>query len=747
MGEVVLVLTVFCTTSSAAINPVKERLVDVVANINVPNTTRDLNQYEDLQPIVEGFMKRMTREMYPLFEDILFDPEIPAECGAAFQKIMQGMQSFQFWAYRFVRSSGGLPTALDGKSADLGDYDSCLAAEAKNSNGEILFTGRYCTLFLSIDNVFVHKIIKDAISSYSEIIDYLGNSTTSLDDFLRLMNNRIGVCVPSTCRGEDLEYVVQKLGGKYGFQPWVPACRALSEDPPLSAFQIGVIIVTSVLVILTIVGIFAGRRLEDLGDVRGKTVTKIFYKVLHAFSLERNLRIIFRTDVSADVKHLTCVHGLRAISAFYILYAHSYLVSDPSAQGNPMQIFRWIRYDITMLPVYMGFYVVDTFFCIAGLMTYRSLKQELSKEYAASVPLIVFVTLIRRWIRLSIPAVFLVAFYMLYPALLSGPGKDLTLSFFVDNCARNWWSIPAMVGNFFGLKQCILHLWYVPADFQATAIVVIPVILLIRGRYRLTGSILLIVVGTFSCVFISVHTWLYELPPFVILLPNIVRKVPYLLFGLYNNSLSHLMSTVIGVFLGHFIDKQRTEKPRKYTRSSLLRIWLFISILATINYFLPFYWQTGGDFVNVWAALYAGFSRVIWCSFIGWLIFVCATGNGGIVNRILTSKVFIPLSRVSYSFYLLHVLVMGAKVYHQRNLTEARHYLQAMTTVGDFGQSFFFAVIFFCLVEAPTTHIEKMVYLRICEYVEPRGRARATPPIEEPSKSREASKTIEKYRL
>ena len=118
---------------------------------------------------------RVTRELYPLIEELLFDPEIPQECGNAFQKILRGMQSFEFWAYRceyprneslsvacrtssmesgsgkvlrcqspsgkhwtwipVIRSSGSLPSALDGTSSDLGDYDSCLAAEARNING------------------------------------------------------------------------------------------------------------------------------------------------------------------------------------------------------------------------------------------------------------------------------------------------------------------------------------------------------------------------------------------------------------------------------------------------------------------------------------------------------------------------------------------------------------------------------------------------------------------------------------
>ena len=37
---------------------------------------------------------------------------------------------------------------------------------------------------------------------------------------------------------------------------------------------------------------------------------------------------------------------------------------------------------------------------------------------------------------------------------------------------------------------------------------------------------------------------------------------------------------------------------------------------------------------------------------------MCITGNGGLVNRFLSSKAFIPLSRLTYSVYLTHAWIV-----------------------------------------------------------------------------------------
>lgn len=67
------------------------------------------------------------------------------------------------------------------------------------------------------------------------------------------------------------------------------------------------------------------------------------------------------------------------------------------------------------------------------------------------------------------------------------------------------------------------------------------------------------------------------------------------------------------------------------------------------------------------SASYFALARIAWSVAVGWTLFACATGNGGYVNRLLSAKVFVPLSRLTYCAYLLHPRLMTLIVYYSDN--------------------------------------------------------------------------------
>lgn len=56
------------------------------------------------------------------------------------------------------------------------------------------------------------------------------------------------------------------------------------------------------------------------------------------------------------------------------------------------------------------------------------------------------------------------------------------------------------------------------------------------------------------------------------------------------------------------------------------------------------------------AVLYTGLGKSVWSLGIAWFIIACATGRGGIVNRVLSAKCLIPYSRMTYTAYLINPL-------------------------------------------------------------------------------------------
>ena len=66
------------------------------------------------------------------------------------------------------------------------------------------------------------------------------------------------------------------------------------------------------------------------------------------------------------------------------------------------------------------------------------------------------------------------------------------------------------------------------------------------------------------------------------------------------------------------------------------------------------------------SALYNATNRTVWGACVCWVIFACATGNGGPVNTLLSWSPFGPLAKLSYCVYLVHPVIMYAHYYSLR---------------------------------------------------------------------------------
>lgn len=77
------------------------------------------------------------------------------------------------------------------------------------------------------------------------------------------------------------------------------------------------------------------------------------------------------------------------------------------------------------------------------------------------------------------------------------------------------------------------------------------------------------------------------------------------------------------------------------------------SILAIVFGIYPMF-QPWHVKTHLESAIYETFSRVSWAICLSWMIFACVNGYGGPINWFLSSTFWQPLSRLSYSLYLVH---------------------------------------------------------------------------------------------
>jgi peptidoglycan/LPS O-acetylase OafA/YrhL len=86
---------------------------------------------------------------------------------------------------------------------------------------------------------------------------------------------------------------------------------------------------------------------------------------------------------------------------------------------------------------------------------------------------------------------------------------------------------------------------------------------------------------------------------------------------------------------------------------------------------------------------------------------MCITGNGGLVNILLSWKAFIPLSRLTYSVYLTHAWLVWIYWASKRDLVDMNNFSILSLTSGLLMISYGLGAVFSLLFESPFFELQK----------------------------------------
>lgn len=110
------------------------------------------------------------------------------------------------------------------------------------------------------------------------------------------------------------------------------------------------------------------------------------------------------------------------------------------------------------------------------------------------------------------------------------------------------------------------------------------------------------------------------------------------------------------------------------------------------------------------SVVYSVFQRIFWSFGIAWISFACATGYGGIVNNILSFKLFIPFSRLSYSIYMVHLIPIFLRVNSMRYTRAWDDYEFVSWGVFNILLGIFGAYLLYVIFESPINSLEKLLF-------------------------------------
>ncbi|XP_076291856.1 nose resistant to fluoxetine protein 6-like [Lasioglossum baleicum] len=418
-------------------------------------------------------------------------------------------------------------------------------------------------------------------------------------------------------------------------------------------------------------------------------------QILMCFSAYTNAKRIFTFKTGADA--VPALHGIKFMSMVWVIcvhtgyYTYNYMVN--SAVGA-MYTDAFLEQIISN-----GTYSVDTFLCVSGfLMSSIYLKVMRNEKPTLTLGISMLRLIqqtIKRFIRLT-PAYLIVILI----AILNYTYYEKTSTYQIYespsyHCSKYWWRNLLYINNFYSWEElCLTWSWYIGNDMQ---FFIYGTILLMLYSWRSYIALSLGAATLISCI-LSNGYMVYHLD-YVPATDDIHRT----LTALYMRPWLRIGPFLVGMFTATIIDKM-DYKANLTTKSKILG-WT-MSVLCNCSILFGGVERNMPMYIII---IYTAIGRTLWGVSISWLIVACITNNAGIVNQILSFKLWIPLGRLTFCAYLLNALIISSVNLH--NFYPQYFDMLAMTimAVGYTVITYVCSMVLSLVAEAPAINVLKIL--------------------------------------
>ncbi|XP_041973165.1 nose resistant to fluoxetine protein 6-like [Aricia agestis] len=603
-------------------------------------------------------------------------------CKEQGYRFLDGLIKNQRWALKMFDASAKSPQGLlFGSSYHLGNFDECVGVDVVD-NGTTS-RGQYCLATIK----WRHG-------------DEVKKVRTGRGETLRW-----AVCVPSACDAQSVEgFVSDVLALSVGNKTRVVVSeRDCYTRRPIDinrldiAFLSLIMFFGMILLFTTVYEIYSIKWGQNKGTA---------HEILISFSIINNVKKIISTKQN-NTLGLECIAGIKAIAMIFILAGHACTFI---ASGPVMDSEAWDRLIRNPANSFMlsNTLLVDSFLFLSAFLFSRLLLIELDKRRGR---LNVLPILIVRYIRVT-PAYFVVIlFYMTWlPKIGVGPLWEDRMRLEQERCLASWWANILYVNNYVNTDYlCMFQSWYLAVDTQLFFLA--PIFIYSLWHWRRFGLVLTACMTLVSLAIPSIITYRGRLDPTLLIYAKELTDFatnPYFR-DVYMKTHNKITSYIMGILTGFILHKIQKQN---YEFSKLLKVfgWTTSVILGTITTFsISVFYQDWYKYNAIEAAAYVSLHGFSWSITNAWLIIACATGNGGILGRLLTYKIFVPIARLTFCAYLVNGIV---ELYYLGQLRHPVH-ITFFTVLAN-GTShvlltFLLGMILCVMFESPLHGIEKTI--------------------------------------
>ncbi|XP_048512297.1 nose resistant to fluoxetine protein 6-like [Athalia rosae] len=623
--------------------------------------------------------------------------EVNTDCKNDIATLYESADAGKLWAIQMLDAMSKIPSGiLTGNIVDLGTYDECIGA--KNDDNSNNIQGKHCIVSIAIPPEFSKDpseiFFSQKLSPYNQSPHVAYSLSASL-------------CLPSTCKVDDVIGLVNSsirstpALAKIEAKTLYATCSEVESEDPLFLGRVLTLSLFTVVLSLLIFSTGCDLMLRS-GSIRPLPALEISAK----FSLYTNARKLCSMEIAPGT--LPAIYGMRFISSCLVVLGHRMIILLMKPHVNLTYLLTLRRTPLSLIVLTLPL-AVDTFFVVSGfLMGYLFLKALRSGRKVNILQLY-----LHRYLRLT-PCIVLLLLMSIYilPVLGSGPIWGPFFGIMGKYCQKNWWTNLLYIQNLVDREEiCLPHTWYAAVDMQLFWIA--PFVILLLHHHPKIGITLWSVISIVALVIPVVDLVMNQYS----VLWNINKDIITIyrdFFNYYSVTYNRVLPYFIGLFLGYDL----VVNKRNLSKIQATINWIIAIMFLMICFFGTYLIQPNADTYNeVVEAVYVTVARFGWSTAMAWILYASTQGYGGPVTSFLSLPVFVPLNRLSYSIYLVHLLIQATGNAAQR----VPEYLSPFGLIHIFFGDLMLAIIAaFCLnlcCETPVIVLEKIL------------RAQESPPI------------------
>ncbi|RZF33765.1 hypothetical protein LSTR_LSTR008024 [Laodelphax striatellus] len=628
-------------------NKIQDEFAD--DNFSIPDNSNNIMDKKNEETNIEHRLPDASNITFPWQINLVFTPSGGSPlCQQHTRMFLQDLNKFQRWSLQMWDATAKLGSGLfSGNANQMGDFDSCLQVGGWGGGGGDIHP-KYCLALVDL------QVTSEAAPIVQEMVNriqgenFVRGTRNDPGHFVpRFSSIGWGVCVPSSCDARSIEAglmsMLAPLNSTPGLvvHPGVPpnACYKNPQTLPISTllaltFYAAVI---SLAIYATVVD------KEPLKNAKNKGTGE---RLLHAFSLKGGLHAFLAPGSDA----FPCIHGIRALFTVMLFVAHKLIPLTSILYSDRVNLTRHSNSAWSSVLRASNIYT-DSFLLMSAALTSNYLAKEITTKGFINWP----GRIITRYVRLTPPLLAVIVYYayvMEYTG--SGPQWSTVVNGNSDLCKASLWKNLFYIQNFFPFeKMCATHTHQLALDMQMFLLAPALVYILHWEKFLGLALFLLIAVASTALRFYAIYN--NNISLYIhhgVTVTDLYNAANYS----YGQTTHRIVPYLIGICLGYFLFK--SKKSVRLTPKCAVFGWglsiacCLYSVFSQAHLAMPNHTYDAYD-----AALYAALLPITWALFLSWLILTCCTGHAEPIDRLLSSRPLLLISRLSYSIYLVQFAV------------------------------------------------------------------------------------------